>query len=156
MKNTIKYFTLLAGFTFLVACGNTKEVAKEETKEVVEEVKETGPIYKNVNAEEFKSLMSSNPGILLDVRTAQEFGGGYIPGAINIDYYSSTFKDEVSKLDKTKPIYVYCRSGARSGKSMIILQELGFNEVYNLIGGYMNYPKPAPNPHQYQRPLETK
>ena len=79
-------------------------------------------------------------GILLDVRTTNEVGQGAIEGAINIDYYSSDFKKNVSKLNKNKAIYVYCRSGNRSGKAMQIMTDLGFVEVYNLIGGYGAWP----------------
>ena len=118
--------------------------------------KDATPIYKNVTADEFKSLLKTNPGTLVDVRTADEFKGGYIPGAINIDYYSSTFKDEMAKLDKTKPVYVYCRSGNRSGKAMLVLQDLGFKEVYNLIGGYSQWPKNSANPHQVPVEKPTK
>ena len=54
----------------------------------------------------------------------------------NIDYYNSTFKEELDKLDKTKPLLLYCRSGNRSGKAGKIATNLGFKEIYDLEGGY--------------------
>ena len=93
-------------------------------------------VAKNVNANEFaKSIKTNNEVILLDVRTPGELTQGYIDGAINLDYSSSNFQTELNKLDKTKPVYVYCRSGRRSASTMSQMQELGFVEVYNLSGG---------------------
>ncbi len=152
MKKIVFYFAIFTGLAVFSACRNTKEVVSE----VTEEVEDTAPIYKNVTVEEFKDLMRTNPGTLVDVRTADEFKGGYIPHAINIDFYSPTFKDEMAKLDKTKPVYVYCRSGNRSGKAMLILQDLGFKEVYNLIGGYSQWSKTPVNPNQMPVELYTK
>lgn len=104
-------------------------------------VKQTGKhIYKNVKADEFKSLIDKNNGIILDVRTADEFNRGHIAGAINIDYYSISFQQNLDSLDKSKPVYVYCHSGNRSGKSMKMMSTMGFVEVYNLIGGFSNWP----------------
>jgi rhodanese-related sulfurtransferase len=148
----IKYIIAIAGVLTFTACHNTKDVAKDATTEV----KDNAPIYKNVTANEFKSLLRTNPGTLVDVRTPDEFKGGYISGAINIDYYSANFKQQMSELDKTKPIYVYCRSGNRSGKAMLVLQDLGFKEVYNLIGGYSQWPKTQSNPNQVPVEKATK
>lgn len=98
------------------------------------------PIIQNVSAEKFKSLIENKAGIILDVRTANEVAQGFIEGAINIDYYGKLFKNELQKLDKNTPVFVYCRSGGRSGKALQIMQDLGFVEVYNLIGGYSAWP----------------
>ena len=148
----IHFIIVIAGALSITSCHNTKDVVDD----TVTEVKDNTPIYKNVTAEEFKDLLKTNPGTLVDVRTAEEFKGGYIRGAINIDYFSPTFKDDISTIDKSKPVYVYCRSGNRSGKAMLILQDLGYNEVYNLIGGYSQWPKPQPNPNQVPIRYETK
>lgn len=72
---------------------------------------------------------------MIDVRTAQEFKEGHIKGAVNIDYYKSDFKQLMAKLDKSKPIAVYCTVGGRSGAGAKIVQQLGFKEVYDLEGG---------------------
>ncbi|NNC85717.1 MAG: rhodanese-like domain-containing protein [Bacteroidia bacterium] len=74
--------------------------------------------------------------ILIDIRTPQEVSEGYIKNAKNIDYYNDSFMDKINELDKNQPIYLYCRSGGRSGKALIMLKDEGFMEVYNLLGGF--------------------
>ncbi|MFV1448037.1 rhodanese-like domain-containing protein [Maribacter sp. HS] len=77
--------------------------------------------------------------ILLDVRTPQEYKEGSIHGAININWLSNDFDEKVTKLDRTKKIYVFCKKGGRSLKSQARLVELGFNNVVDLQGGYDAY-----------------
>ena len=69
---------------------------------------------------------------LLDVRTPEEVEEGYI-------YLGQEFVAELEKLDKTKNYYVYCRSGQRSGQACAIMNKLGFENAYNLVGGFMNW-----------------
>ena len=74
---------------------------------------------------------------LVDLRTPKEYQAGYIDDAINIDYYDqANFKKSFEKLDKNKPLYIYCRSGNRSQKSVPFLRYFGFTEIYDLKGGY--------------------
>jgi rhodanese-related sulfurtransferase len=73
--------------------------------------------------------------IIIDVRTEQEFNGGHIEDAINIDYNSETFQSRLNDLNKDKIYLVYCRSGNRSRKAVDIMLELNFKEVYNILGG---------------------
>jgi rhodanese-related sulfurtransferase len=78
----------------------------------------------------------SNPEfIILDVRTPEEFEENRIETALNIDYRSNTFKDEISKLERNRKYLVYCRSGRRSADAVKIMMELGFNDVKNVKGG---------------------
>ena len=72
---------------------------------------------------------------IIDVRTPEEFDGGYIEGAINIDYYSEDFRVQLEALDKDKSYLVYCHSGRRSAGARDVMAELGFREVYNMSGG---------------------
>lgn len=88
-------------------------------------------------AEQFKN--DSN-AFLLDVRTPDEVADGHIPNATNIDIHlGQGFLDEIEKLDKTKNYYVYCRSGGRSGQACAIMNSVGFENAYNLEGGFMNW-----------------
>lgn len=85
-------------------------------------------------------LKKDDNAFILDVRTEIEVEEGYIPNAVNIDIYKGQgFIDELEKLDKTKNYYVYCRSGNRSGQACAIMNSLGFENAYNLEGGFMNW-----------------
>jgi rhodanese-related sulfurtransferase len=72
---------------------------------------------------------------IIDVRTPEEFALGHIEGAVLIDFYSDTFKEQLATLDKSANYSLYCRSGNRSGQTLGIMEELGFENVYDLSGG---------------------
>jgi phage shock protein E len=72
---------------------------------------------------------------LIDVRTSEEYNEGNLEYSQNIDYNGGDFRNNLNKLDKKKPVYVYCKSGNRSGKALDSLQALGFSKYYN-IGGF--------------------
>ena len=74
--------------------------------------------------------------VLLDVRTADEIAAGKIAGALEIDYFGDDFAAHIDKLDKDKHYLVYCKSGGRSAKSIVLMKEKGFNKCTNLEGGY--------------------
>ncbi|GAB4172150.1 MAG: hypothetical protein Kow00108_06740 [Calditrichia bacterium] len=77
--------------------------------------------------------------VILDVRTPQEFNEGHIPGAININYLSENFANAIKKLDKGKTYLIYCRSGRRSAKALAVFLESGFENVYNMQGGFIQW-----------------
>jgi rhodanese-related sulfurtransferase len=90
---------------------------------------------------EFKEAIQQKDAQLVDVRTAREFEEGSIQNALNVDYFlEEEFSIAFEKLDKNQPIYIYCRSGNRSAKSAIRLQEMGFQKIYDLEGGFMSWP----------------
>ncbi|MFI2743172.1 rhodanese-like domain-containing protein [Zhouia sp. PK063] len=100
--------------------------------------KESSGIITKVSAEVFKTLIQERNVQLVDVRSKAEYESGHIKGAYNIDFFKQgAFKSSFEKFDKTKPIYVYCRSGHRSGQSAKQLNHIGFQEIYDLKGGYM-------------------
>lgn len=83
-----------------------------------------------------KKLEEDNNSIVIDVRTQDEVDAGMIPNSIHIDIYKGQgFIDEINQLDKAKSYYVYCRSGARSGQACTLMNQLGFENAYNLVGG---------------------
>ena len=96
---------------------------------------------KELSQEKWKEqLENDNDAVILDVRTEEELEEGKIPGAKNIDIYKAQdFIDEVEKLDKSKNYYVYCRSGARSKQACTILDQKGFENTYNLVGGFSQW-----------------
>lgn len=95
---------------------------------------------KIVTKAEFKTAIESDVQ-LVDVRTPQEFKDGYIKNAININIYDADFETKIQSLDKTKPVYVYCKSGGRSQQAAHKMIDLGFTEVIDLQGGYMAWDK---------------
>lgn len=94
------------------------------------------PGYHDVQVAAFEKLVNGGKGTVLDVRTPKEYTEGHLNGSVNINYFDKDFKDQVAKLDKSKPVYVYCHSGGRSAKAMTIMKGEGFTTVYNLTGGY--------------------
>ena len=85
-------------------------------------------------------LENDDNAFILDVRTAEEVEDGYIPNATNLDIHlGQEFLDELEKLDKNKNYYVYCRSGARSAQACAIMNSIGIENAYNLLGGFMNW-----------------
>lgn len=85
-----------------------------------------------------KLQTTSNPQ-LIDVRTPQEYASEKINEAQNINWNGSDFVAQAEKLDKTKPVFVYCKVGGRSAQAADKLAELGFKEIYNLDGGIMKW-----------------
>ena len=79
----------------------------------------------------------SKKGILVDIRTPGEVAEGMIAGAKHVDFYDAAFMTKMSALGKDKPIYLYCRSGGRSGQAMAKLKAAGFTKVYHLQGGIL-------------------
>lgn len=96
-------------------------------------------VAKRLSSSEFKKGVSQENIQIVDVRTPDELKDGKIEGSININFYDSNFKEQIASLDKEKPVYVYCRSGARSSKAMEIMKDLGFKTIYELQGGFMSY-----------------
>lgn len=93
-------------------------------------------LIRDVSALEMNELIENKGGQVLDVRTGEEVAGGRIPGAVNFDFYSDNFEEQLDGLDRNQPVYVYCAAGGRSGKSARIMKEKGFKEVYNLSEGF--------------------
>lgn len=131
MKNWMMY-SLLAVFTFtMAACGtNAKEQTTTSENAVVEVL--------SVNDFEttMKALEAEGQLQLVDVRTPEEVAAGALAGAIHIDYKADGFDEKIAKLDKTKPVMVYCRRGARSAAAAKICKDMGFPKVYDMGEGY--------------------
>jgi rhodanese-related sulfurtransferase len=85
-------------------------------------------------------LENDENAVIIDVRSEDECNEGIIPGAINIDIYKGQgFIYLIEELDKSKNYYVYCRSGARSAQACSIMNQLGFENTYNLLGGMLEW-----------------
>ena len=108
----------LLSLIYLTSCGNI-----------------TSQVIENIEPEEFQKQINTGEGIILDVRTANEFHSSHIKDASNIDFYSDDFIKKLKIVRKDVPIYVYCRSGGRSSAAASKMASLGFVKVYNLLGG---------------------
>lgn len=94
----------------------------------------------NVEATVFAEKIKASPDAqILDVRTPEEFASEHIDKAVNINWLANDFVANTQKLDKSKPVFVYCKSGARSAKAAVKLEELGFKKIYQLEGGILKW-----------------
>ena len=93
----------------------------------------------SVGEAEFAKAIETDGVQIVDARTANEYASGHIVGAINIDVNSEKFDTEVTKLDKKRPVAVYCRSGRRSKIAAERIAELGFKQITELDGGILSW-----------------
>jgi phage shock protein E len=115
---------VLTSLLFFTAC---------KDKSVAQEIKVLTPL-------EFQDAMANKSGVqLIDVRTPQEFEEGHLENALNINIAETNFITEVEKLNLDEPIYLYCRSGKRSAKAALVLKDVGFNEIYDMEGGFLKW-----------------
>lgn len=94
----------------------------------------------NLSATEFASKIKEfRTAPIVDVRTPDEYSKGHLENALNIDWNGSDFDSQISKLDKSKPVFVYCLSGGRSSAAAQQMRLSGFKEVYELDGGIIKW-----------------
>jgi phage shock protein E len=93
----------------------------------------------NLNVSEFSQKITEPGVIIVDVRTPEEFASGHIEGALNIDFNSGNFANEITRLNPSETYAIYCRSGSRSGQAASIMHEAGFHDVSNLNGGVIDW-----------------
>jgi thioredoxin len=121
----MKYYSLLVLFiSFAFSSCNGQQSKNIET----------------ITPEAFAKTINETPKAqILDVRTPEEFDSEHIEKATNINWYADDFVSKTEKLDKSKPVFVYCKSGGRSAKAASKLEELGFKKIYNLDGGFLKW-----------------
>jgi rhodanese-related sulfurtransferase len=95
-------------------------------------------MYQELNCNQFKQKLNADPeAVIIDVRSQEEWDAGYIEGAIRIEYNNGDFSKAIYHLDPSKSYFIYCRSGLRSRKACVELDDAGFQKVYNLMSGYL-------------------
>lgn len=142
MKKQIFYQILLFGLMSLVACQSKSQqsTAVESSPTTTTDQNQSEKIFKILDSEGFMQKLEATPGAqLIDVRTEGEVATGHIANARNINLQSPDFKDQLSTLDPSKPVFVYCARGSRSGQSAEILKKMGFQEIYDLKGGIIQW-----------------
>jgi rhodanese-related sulfurtransferase len=118
-------FAVVAVLLLVAGCGGGAETATREA------------VIETISPAEAADLVAVPPAglVVLDVRTPEEFGAGRLAGAVNLDFYATTFADDLSALDREVPYLLYCRSGNRSAQAREMMRELGFLEVHEIDGG---------------------
>lgn len=118
----MKYLLSLFAFVALIGCSSLAQ--------------------NNVSVDDLETAMKSEGVQVLDVRTPGEISEGKIKGAAEADWQNEqVFQQEILKLDRSKPVYIYCRSGGRSASAAAWLTNEGFKEVYNVEGGITAWKK---------------
>ena len=89
----------------------------------------------NLSVTEFEKAIAQSNIQLLDVRTPGEYQSGHLANALQANWNDEAqFQERAKALDKSKPVYTYCLSGARSNAATTWLRSKGFT-AYNLSGG---------------------
>ncbi len=91
--------------------------------------------FRNIDVAEWEKLRKDASVVVLDVRTAEEFADGHMPGAINLDIRGGKFAETLAGLDKSKTYLVHCAVGGRSAKACGQMDGMKFEKVLNLSGG---------------------
>ncbi len=141
----MKKIIFFLGAIFLFSgCGNNSDTKKPENSEknvensiqISEKKMKMPQDFSAMDADVFAKLMKSEQYTVIDIRTPQEIAQGKIlKNALEIDYYAENFLEKLQKLDTTKKYLIYCRSGARSGRTLRGMQQMGFQTAYDLKGG---------------------
>lgn len=116
-----KYMIILLLHTYMIlVTGQTKNVSQLDSKEL-------------------NSILENRRVTLIDVRTYSEFANGHIQAAGQLNYYALDFRKKLLLLPKDKPVYLYCNTGYRSMKAAEFLLDNGYDQVYNLERGIMEW-----------------
>ncbi len=95
---------------------------------------------KNLSAIEFAAKIKEIPNApLIDVRTPEEYSKGHLTNSVNIDWKGNDFDKQIASIDKTKPVMIYCLSGARSSAAASKMSADGYKEIYKLDGGILKW-----------------
>ena len=127
-RTTIVILALILTFGTMLFYGCTDTTTETPTQ-----------IIEDISVEEAYNLIEENKDnpdfTIIDVRTPEEYASGYIEDSVLIDINGDVFEAKIGELDKDGKYLIYCRSGGRSARAVSYMQEQGFQEVYNMLGG---------------------
>ncbi len=127
MKNIVSLIVLTLSIS-IASCQN--QTSNGATKQ----------INVTIPVDEFDKKLNETKDVqLVDVRTPEEYSEGHLKGAVNYNLNANDFDNNLNKLDKSKPVMVYCLGGGRSAEAAEKMKEKGFAEVYNMKGGMMKW-----------------
>jgi thioredoxin len=110
-----------------------------------------------VSVQAFAEALKSTPNAtIIDVRTPEEFQGGHLKDAVNFNVLAPEFQSQVSKLDKSQPVFVYCKVGGRSADAVEKMKSMGFTTIYDMKGGYMAWSSAGMESTKAERVQEEK
>ncbi|MBT9543948.1 MAG: rhodanese-like domain-containing protein [Candidatus Sericytochromatia bacterium] len=136
MKRSRLFLSLLmVGGLILLACAPQQKQA--ETPEKV--TSQAQGVFQTLTVAQSDPVLKTPGLVILDLRTPSEFQGGHLKQAQMLDFYASDFQSRLRALDKKSPYLIYCQSGVRSAKTLAMMQEAGFEKVYELAGGYRSW-----------------
>ncbi len=93
---------------------------------------------KEIEASELATLLAKHPDLtLIDVRTPAEIAAGVIPGTLAMPL--TVLPLRIAEIPRDKQVVFYCRTGARSAQACLYLAQQGYDQVYNLRGGIINW-----------------
>ncbi len=90
--------------------------------------------FKQMQVDKVRELVE-NDNFIVDVREKYEYDEGHIKGALNIPL--SEFRQRINEIPRDKNVYLHCRTGQRSYNAVLILQNLGYDNVYNITGSFL-------------------
>ena len=106
-----------------------------------------GQTCANLTGAQAHAWLSEHPETqVLDVRSAREFSGGAVPGAVNISLGDDHFRARVGELQRHMPVLLYCAGGYRSRKAVEVLKELGFTNIQHIHRGYLSWKSQSTQP----------
>ena len=120
-------FAVVAVLALVAGCGGGAETAARVA------------VVETISPAAAGEIAGSAGLVVLDVRTPEEFGAGHLAGAVNLDFYATTFADDLAGLDREAPYLLYCRTGNRSAEVREMMRSLGFLEVHEIAGGIVGW-----------------
>jgi len=114
----------------LTGCYSTPSLANTD---------ETFPDYGLISPQQAGTVLRALQGepdfVLLDIRTSPEIAESHISGTVALDFYSPSFAENLAELERELTYLIYCRTGNRTGQTMAMMADLGFEKVFDLDGG---------------------
>lgn len=90
----------------------------------------------NIKPEEARYFIEARKPVVIDIRTGEEHAAGHInPTHLVLDYYAPDFKEKLGQLDRGAKYLLYCRSGRRTGVTLLTMKDLGFTDIHDIDGG---------------------
>ena len=135
----MKRLSLILAVATLMASCSAESAANEQLEASATTHSETGEAAKiqTIRSQDAKALLDQQKDVVvLDIRTPGEFNAGHLANAQHLDFYESDFAQKLKALDPKTPYLVYCAVGGRSREAVRMMQQMGFQQVYDATEGF--------------------